>query len=33
MHLSTFESPDVENEFEDIDTYSRVNIYRHIKKT
>lgn len=31
-HLSTFESGEVENEFEDLDTYFRVYIFKHLGK-
>lgn len=31
-HIASFESGDVENEFEDLDTYFRVYIFRHLGK-
>ena len=31
-HLRTFETGDVENEFEDLDTYFRIYIFKHIGK-
>ena len=31
-HLATFESGEVENEFEDLDTYFRIYIFRHLGK-
>lgn len=32
-HLATFESGEVESEFEDLDSYFRIYVYRHLAKT
>jgi hypothetical protein len=31
-HLETFESGEIENEFEDLDTYFRIYVFRHLGK-
>lgn len=32
-HSSTFENGEVENEFEDLDSYFRIYIFKHLGKT
>lgn len=32
-HTSTFENNEVENEFEDLDPYFRIYIFKHLGKT
>lgn len=32
-HIGTFESGEVENEFEDLDSYLRLYVYKHIGKS
>ena len=30
LHIAKFETPEVECEFEELDTYHRLHIYRHL---